>query len=244
MNILNSFFLTTIASLSTLLGCIFIFFKFKNIDKVIISSLSFSSGVMISISIFDLFFESIKLFNLNYNIFITIILFLIFFIIGILITMLIDKIPTNGNNLYKVGIVSMIGMMFHNFLEGMLTFVTSTIDINLGITIAFSIACHNIPEGISISIPIYYSTKSKIKAILYCFVSSLTEILGAFITYLFLYDYINDVVVAILLSIICSVMIYISIFEILKEVKEYKNFKLSFIFFMLGLIFMFISINN
>ena len=52
----------------------------------------------------------------------------------------------------------------------------------LGISICIAIALHNIPEGISIAIPIYYSSKSKKKTILYTFIASLSEPFGAILT--------------------------------------------------------------
>ena len=63
MNTSYSFFLTILAGLSTVVGTSIIFFKFKNIQKVIISSLSFASGVMVCISLLDLLPESLKLFK-------------------------------------------------------------------------------------------------------------------------------------------------------------------------------------
>ena len=71
--------------------------------------------------------------------------------------------------------------------------------------------CHNIPEGISISVPIYYSTKSKFKAFFYTTVSGFSEILGAFITYLFLYKYIDNNFIGVILSLTTGIMIDISI---------------------------------
>lgn len=242
MNISYSFFLTFFSGFSTIIGSLLIFFKFKNIKKVIISSLSFASGVMISISIFDLFPESIKLFKLNYNLFISILLFLIFFILGSLIIVIINKIIPQNNNLYKIGIISMIGIMLHNIPEGILTFVTSSINKKLGLSMAMAISMHNIPEGISISIPIYYSTKSKIKAVFYCFISALSEVFGALITYIFLYNYINDIFIASILSLVCGIMSYISLFELIPEILSYKNKKLFYIFFIVGVIFMLINV--
>ena len=222
MNITYSFFLTLIASFSTLIGTLCIFIKYKNINKVITLSLLFSSLVMIFISFFDLMPTSLKLLNLNYNISITIILFLIFFILGILLILFIDKKIPNNDKLYKVGIISMIGLILHNIPEGILTFITSTYDKKLGLSLAFAICMHNIPEGIMISIPIYYSTNSKLKAILYTFISSISEIFGSIITYLFLYNYINDIVIALLLSFVCGIMSYIAIFELIKDIiKNY-----------------------
>lgn len=242
MNISYSFFLTIFAGFSTVIGSLLIFFKFKNINKVIISSLSFASGVMISISIFDLFPESIKLLNLNYNLFICILLFLIFFVLGFLIVIIINKMIPQNNNLYKVGIISMIGIMIHNIPEGILTFVTSSINKKLGFSMAMAISMHNIPEGISISIPIYYSTNSKLKSVIYCLVSALSEVFGAFITYIFLYDYVNDIFIALLLSIVCGIMSYISLFELIPEILSYKNKKIFYIFFTVGVIFMLINV--
>ena len=238
MNIGYSFFLTFFAGFSTVLGTLIIFFKFKNIKKVITSSLSFASGVMLSISLFDLLPESIKLFKLNYNLFISILLFLIFFILGSLLILFINKKVPDSNNLYRVGIISMIGIILHNIPEGILTFVTSSVDKKLGLEIFLAITMHNIPEGIAISIPIYYSTKNKLKALSLSIISALSEIFGAFITYIFLYDYINDILIAILLSFVCGIMSYISIFELIPEALNYKNKKIFFIFFLIGILFM------
>ena len=243
MNIGYSFFLTIFAGFSTLIGTLLIFINFKNTKKVIISSLSFASSVMIAIVLFDLMPEAIKLFNLNYNFFITIIFFLIFLIIGMLVIIFINKIVPENNNLYKLGIISMIGIIIHNVPEGILTFITSLVNQKLGLSMAIAITMHNIPEGIIISIPIYYSTKSKFKACFCSFISALSEVFGAFITYVFLYDYINDILIAILLSFVCGIMTYISIFELIKESLSYKNKKLFLIFFIIGLLFMLINLS-
>lgn len=242
MNISYSFFLTLLAGLSTIVGTLIIFLKFKNIQKVIISSLSFAAGVMICISILDLLPESLRLFNLNYNLFLSILLFLIFFISGSLLILFINKLVPETDNLYRVGIISMIGIILHNIPEGILTFITSSVDKKLGLEIFIAISMHNIPEGIAISIPIYYSTKSKLKALSLSVISAISEVLGAFITYLFLYDYINDVLIAILLSIVCGIMSYISIFELIPESLNYKNKNLFFIFFFIGILFMLINL--
>ena len=130
----------------------------------------------------------------------------------------------------------MIGLILHNIPEGILTFITSSYDKKLGLSLAIAICMHNIPEGIAISIPIYYSSKSKFKAIFYTFISSISELFGACITYLFLYDYINDIIIAILLSLVCGIMSYISLFELIPE--SIKNKKLFILFFLLGFLFM------
>lgn len=111
----------------------------------------------------------------------------------------------------------------------------------LGISICIAIALHNIPEGISISVPIYYSSKSKKKAIFYTFLASLSEPFGAILTGLFLANYVNDIVLGLLFAFIAGVMIQISSFKLLPTGNGY-NKKMAFIFFIVGFIVMLFSL--
>lgn len=239
-NITFSFLITTIAGLSTLLGIIPIFIKYKNTNNIINISLSFASGVMLSVSIFSLLPESIELLSKKYNYLGIILLTIIFTLIGILIASTLDKIFKKiDNKLYKLGIINCLALIIHNIPEGILTFSTTTTNISLGITLALSIMFHNIPEGISISIPIYYSTKSKLKAFIYTFISGISELLGAIITYIFLFKFINITFISITLTLTFGIMSYISIFELLPNAISYNNRKVTLIAFILGFIFMY-----
>lgn len=238
-NIKFSFLVTSIAGLSTLLGMIPIFLKIKNKDTIINASLSFASGVLLSVSIFSLLPESIELLNEKYNGKGIIILVLLFSIIGIFLASFIDKIFKNiDNKLYKLGIINSLALMIHNIPEGILTFSTTTVNVSLGITLALSILFHNIPEGISISVPIYYSTNSKFKAFIYTFISGFSEIIGAIITYIFLYKYINNSFIGVILSLTVGIMSYISLSELLPTAIKYNKKKTTIIFFIIGFIFM------
>ena len=124
----------------------------------------------------------------------------------------IDKY-NKENSLYKVGLLSMIAIILHN-----------------------------IPEGISIAIPLYYSTKSKKKAILYTFIASLSEPFGALITSLFLINYINNTILGLLFAFIAGIMLQISTSKLLPTGNSY-NRKISIIFIIIGFITMLISMN-
>ena len=150
-----SFLITGIAGLSTLLGIIPVFIKTKNKDNIINASLAFASGVMLSVSLFSLFPESINLLQSKYNNKGIVVVVLLFIIIGVFLASLIDKVFKKiDNKLYKLGVINAIALMIHNIPEGILTFSTTTTNLSLGITLALSIMFHNIPEGISISVPI------------------------------------------------------------------------------------------
>ncbi len=238
MNVFYSFILTIIAGLSTMIGSIFVFTKPN--EKIINKALSFASGVMISVSIFDLLPEAFNLIY-DYNLFLTILYILIFISIGVIISMIIDKYIPFSLTLYKIGIVSLIAIILHNIPEGMATFIASNKNIDLGIKLCIAIALHNIPEGISISIPIYYATKSRGKALLYTFVSSISEPLGAIIAYLFLDSFITSKTMGFLLSIIVGIMIQIAFYELLPEACKYRNIKTTLKWFIAGCIVMILS---
>ena len=222
-----------------------IFLKFKNADRVVCYSLAFAAGVMITVSITDLIPSTISGLLKNYYLFPAVLLTLIFIVVGIVLSTIINKyIPDisskeiNNKGLFKVGLISMIAIILHNVPEGIATFMTSTRDIKLGLSLALAITLHNVPEGISISIPIYYSTKNKFKAILYTFISGISEPIGAIIAYLFLAPFMNDVIMSVLLAIIAGIMISISMYELIPASFKYNNVKGSVRFLAIGSIFM------
>lgn len=241
---LYPFLLTTLAGMATMIGIIPIFFKIKNKDKLISAACSFASGVMICVSILEIIPESIEYISINYTSMGIIILCFIAIMFGIITSMVLDNIVnkvSDGNNLFKVGILAMIVIILHNIPEGIVTFIVSNKNIMLGIPVCIAIALHNIPEGISIAIPIYYSTKSKIKAILYTFISAISELFGAIITYLFLGRFINNTMVGLILSFTAGIMMEIASQKLLPTGYNYNN-KLSYLFFIIGFIFMFITL--
>lgn len=119
--------------------------------------------------------------------------------------------------------------------------MASNTDIKVGISLTLAIALHNIPEGISISIPIYYSTKSKIKSIVYTMISALSEPLGAIITYLFLQKYINNTIMGFLFAIIAGIMMHIGVYELLPSAKKYNQKKRMILCFLIGTLFMLVN---
>lgn len=234
-----AFILTSIAGLATLLGVIPIFFKVKKTDLLINISLSFAIGVMLSVSFFDLLPEAMEL--INVSMYPKVLFVLISINIGIIITLFIDKMVPNSNDLYRVGVISAVALIIHNIPEGMATYISSTHNMHLGLSLSLAIALHNIPEGIMIAVPIYYATGSKLKSFIYTFISGISEVIGALIVKLFIPS-INSFMMGLLLCIITGIMSYISIFELYPLVKKYHYKVLSIISIIVGILVMVISI--
>ena len=231
--------LSLIAGLSTIIGSIFIFFK-KN-KNVLLNSFAFAAGVMITVSLIDLIPESFSYLSTYYYPFPALLFVLICFVIGILISSFIDYYIPENNPIYKIGIISLIAIIMHNIPEGIATFMTTSTNLSLGLSLTIAIALHNIPEGISIAVPIYYSTGNRKKALFYTFVSAISEPFGALLAFLFLKPFMNNLVMGLLMAMIAGIMSYISFFELLPKSLSYKNKSLSYIFLVIGIIFMAIN---
>ncbi|AYE35337.1 zinc transporter ZupT [Clostridium septicum] len=236
--------LSSLAGMSTVIGAFIVFFSKSKNKKLICFSLAFSAGVMISVSFTDLFSTAEETLRKSQGNLKGICYTILFLVIGAFIAMLIDMfIPEEprliasqrGNKLYRVGFVSMIALMIHNFPEGVATFVSGYENTTLGITIALAIALHNIPEGISIAMPIYYSTGSKLKAFKYTFVSGLAEPIGALLALLFLRPFINEIILAIIFAIVSGIMLYISFEELIPTARKYGYDKLYIFSIFLGI---------
>ncbi|MBE6047170.1 MAG: zinc transporter ZupT [Clostridium sp.] len=244
-------FLSMLAGFSTVLGAFIVFFSKTRNKRLITFALSFSAGVMITISFTDLFPTCNKVLDKMLGKINGGLMSILFLVIGVIMAFLIDNfISEDGNSnicaknnesLYRVGFVSMIALMLHNFPEGMATYISGYQNTSLGITIALAIALHNIPEGIAIAMPIYYSTKSRLKAFGYTFISGISEPFGALLSYLFLKPFINDFILSIVFALVAGIMIYISFAELIPEAKSY-NHNLIYIFsLVLGICLMPIS---
>ena len=108
-NIVFSFIITFIAGFSTLLGFLLVFKK-KN-KNIIISSLAFAAGIMLTVSLIDLLPESFKLLITTNSPFKTILISFVFVLIGMIISSIINKYIKVDNKLFEVGILSMIVIM-------------------------------------------------------------------------------------------------------------------------------------
>ena len=132
----------------------------------------------------------------------------------------------------------MLAIILHNIPEGIATFLTTNANAKLGITLAIAIALHNIPEGISISVPLYFGTGSKTKAILYTFISGISEFFGSILAYLFLKNIASDIFINLLYAIIAGIMISLSIEELIPNANKYSKKAIVIKYILIGIIFM------
>ncbi len=204
--VISALILTLIAGAATGIGGALVLFRKKISSNFLAGALGLSAGVMIFISLAELFPEAQAEIAATGSVRYGETFVLLAFFVGMGIITLIDftipeyenpheasglsldsrtaavgMLEQTGNEkaLQRLGLMSALAIAIHNFPEGIATFIGALNDPQMGAGITFAIAIHNIPEGIAIAIPIYYATKSKGKALLYATLSGLTEVLGA-----------------------------------------------------------------
>lgn len=254
-NVLFAFALTIFAGLATGIGSMLAFFTKTTNTRFLSVSLGFSSGVMIYVSMVEIFFKARvsleSVWGAKGGYWATVGAFFL----GIAIIALIDKLVPECDNphemhmieevsgkphpcnvkLHRAGLFVALAIAIHNFPEGLATFISALHDPKLGIAIAVAIAIHNIPEGISVSVPIYYATGNKKKAFMYSFLSGLSEPIGALVGYLLLRPFINEVVFGVIFASVAGIMVYIAVDELLPAAEEYGEHHLSIYGFIGGM---------
>ena len=202
----SALILTLIAGAATGIGGALVLFRKKISSDFLAGALGLSAGVMIFISLAELFPEAQAEIMATASLRHGEAYVLIAFFVGMgLITLIDFLIPeyenpheasglslgaktaavdilqhTGGEAAMKrLGIMSALAIAIHNFPEGIATFIGALNDPQMGTGITFAIAIHNIPEGIAVAIPIYYATKSKSRALLYATLSGMSEVIGA-----------------------------------------------------------------
>lgn len=242
-NLMFALALTVMAGLATGVGSVIAVFAKTTNTKFLAGSLGFSAGVMIYVSMIEIFQKSRSYLSAAAGDKIGYYLAVASFFAGIIFIGLIDYfVPsaegdignmTEKDNrsvaLKRMGLMTALAIGIHNFPEGLATFTSALKDPHLGIAIAVAIAIHNIPEGIATSVPIYYSSGSRKKAFLVSSFSGITEPLGAIIGYIILRPFFNDTIFGILFGMIAGIMVFISIEELLPMAREYEKSKVTII---------------
>lgn len=142
---------------------------------------------------------------------------------GHLIASLYDESADNQDSsaLIRMGIFAGVALAFHNFPEGLATFVSVLEDPSVGASVAIAIAIHNIPEGVCVAMPIYYATGSRMKAFFWATLSGMTELAGALLGYIVLKSVITPQIYAVLFGIVGGMMVYISLKELIPTAHRY-----------------------
>lgn len=257
-NVWEAILLTLMAGLSTTIGGGLVFFAKTINTRLLAISLGLSAGVMIYVSMIEMFPEANRLLSEAYGAKSGLLYTMLAFFGGILLIGVIDRLipceenphemscpvkPGNQQNrLKRTGVLTALVIAIHNFPEGMAAFVSATQSLSLAIPIATAIAIHNIPEGISVAMPIYYSTGSRKIAMRYTLLAGLAEPLGAILCYLILLPFMSQVLYGVLFAGVAGIMVFISLDELLPSAETYGEHHLAMYGMVIGMAVMALSL--
>lgn len=175
--------LTLFAGLAAGIGGLLVLFTKITNKKFLSFSLGLSAGVMIFVSLADIFPEARESLTGAFGDKFGYMAVIIGYFSGIIFIGLLDKITeqkltvktkdTKDPELMRIGIFTAIALAIHNFPDGVATFMSTLQEPSIGFAIAVAVFIHNIPEGIAVAIPIYYATDNKYRSFLWALFSGL-----------------------------------------------------------------------
>lgn len=225
--LLRALLLTSMAGLSTGLGGLAVIFCRRPTGRLLAFSLGFAGGVMVTVSLADMMPAAAA----SYETFMArpaaagaeLSLFAAGCIIArLLVDCLPEPVPTAlrkddpaARRAAKSALVTAAVVLAHNLPEGMLTLFTGYGDPAMGLTLTLAVAMHNVPEGVAVSVPVYYATGSKKKAIGAAFVSGLAEPAGALVSFFLLRRWISGYFLDGLVALAAGIMTSVSYSELI-----------------------------
>ena len=229
---------TSIVSLMSLVGIITLAIKRKILDKILLWLVGFAAGALMGGAFFHLIPESTENSSvLNAGIFV-IIGFSLFFVIE---RVLYWRHCHEGVcEVHTLTYMNLIGDSVHNFIDGLVIAGSFIINVSTGIATTIAILAHEIPQEMGDFGVLVYGGFSRLKALMFNFITALTAVVGAIVGFLLVS--ITDSFIPLLLAFAAGGFIYIAssdlVPELHKEPKLHKSI-ISFIFFLLGVAFMY-----
>lgn len=224
---------------STLLGGLFSLHHHKRLHYI----MSFTAGVLLGVSFFDILPEAFRIVNEN-KLSITPIMIMV--IIGFLLfhilekTVVIHHIHEREYADHKhptVGLIGAFGLSFHSFLDGVGIGLGFQVSIHIGLLIAIAVLAHDFSDGLN-TVTIMLSNKNTTtRAKFLLFLDAVAPIFGALSTFLFR---IPENILVLYLGFFAGFLLYIGASDLLPEAhSKYSSYKMLGLT-ILGVIFIFI----
>lgn len=212
----NTIYIIIIGSLvslaGTMIGALLGVAVKKPSNKMLGTIIGFAAGLMLSIVVFDLIPESITKWSFIGT--------LAFCIMGIAVIAFIDnKINLNNiNGHMKVAFMATLGLMIHNFPEGIIMGCGFAAGGTLGIKMSLIIAIHDVPEGIAVSAPLIASRMNISKILFFAFITAVPTAIGTWVgAYI---SSISENILGACLSFASGIMLYVVCGEMIPESSD------------------------
>lgn len=221
-----------VISLFSIVGVVTILINDYFTKKVTFGLIGLSTGTLIGGAFLHLLPRALITLNVNQVFLAVLVSFIVFFVI--------EKVfhwhhCHNGDcEVHTVGYMNLLGDGVHNFIDGMTIAAAFTVDIKLGLFTSLAIMFHEIPQEVGDFAVLLYAGFDKLKAIFYNLAVALLSVLGGIAGYFFINAGVD--VSNYLLPFAAGGFIYISMSDLLPEIKSETSLSKSFFAFSLFLV--------
>ena len=223
-------------TLCTIIGAMCVFFIKKQTKALTSFCTSFAGGIMLAGSFFSLLIPAVQL--CPNNSWLKLMHLVGGGLVGFGFMLICEHFFTQNDSTFSPK-STFLAITIHNFPEGMCIGVAFAAcmggGISSAIALAIGIGIQNLPEGASVSLPMYAYCKNRRKAFMYGFWSAITEPGGAIFAYFFSSIIIN--VLPALLSFAAASMIFVTATDLIPAAIT-ENKKIAMFSMTIGFIFM------
>ena len=228
-----------VVSLLSFVGVLTLALKKASFKKILLKMVAFSAGALMGGALLHLLPEAVEE-SAGSTIFLTVLIgFSVFFIIERFLY---------WHHCHKYGkckvhmftYMNLLGDGIHNFTDGIIIAASFIINIPFGIVTTIAIIAHEIPQELGDFGVLVYGGFKRAKALFFNFLFALTAVIGAVAGYFL--SSISEGLHIYLLPFAAGGFIYIAASDLVPELHKEPDLKksaLSFLFFLLGILFMF-----
>ncbi|OIK11036.1 hypothetical protein BIV60_18985 [Bacillus sp. MUM 116] len=221
-----------ISSLAYILGGFLVLWRKNWSEKTLLSLVALSAGLLLSIALLDLIPEVQE--DLDHSSLFVLIGFLLMYLIFLPATLKGKKLIENSDDTPVTGLT--IGMLLHNFFEGLSIGISYTADLKLGLFVSIALVIHKIPEGLSYSSVLLAFLNGRKKTTIYLIIQGVFTWLGAGSAVLLSgLKGLQEPIAAIGLSITAGIFLYLSGTLLLPLINR-GTFKSTPLFFLGGIL--------
>jgi zinc and cadmium transporter len=201
---LSSVFLV---SLISLVGVLTLFFNEKILRKALIYLVSLSAGTLLGGAFLHLIPESFSDGTENASFYI---------LLGIILFFILEKV-IHWRHCHEVACEDHL----HNFIDGVLIAASFLVSVPLGIGTTIAVIFHEIPQELGDFGSLIYAGFSKVKALMFNFLSALSAVVGAVVVLIMGSNF--SEYISLMIPITAGGFIYIAMADLMPELKKTKK---------------------
>jgi zinc and cadmium transporter len=228
----------TAVSLVSFIGVFFMGLKEAVVGRILMALVGFASGSLLGAAFFDLIPEAAETGQAIW----------LYIVAGILIFFVMEKFlywrhcHDENCEVHNFAYLNIIGDGIHNFIDGMLIAAGFLTSASLGYTTTLAVVFHEVPQELGDYGVLLYGGFGTRKALAYNFLSAITAIAGALVTYLLVEGSNVQVLAELLVPFAAGGFIYIATTDLMPELHkrtQVKDSVIQLVALLLGIALMF-----